>query len=354
MVARVDPVDRAQELAAPGADEPADPDHLARADLEADVAHVRQAGDVADGQDGFAVALGPLGVELPDLASDHQLDELVRRRRRREPGRDRAAVGEDGDAVAEAADLVEAVRDVDHADALRSEPADDAEHRLDLVVVEDRGRLVHDQQAHVARERAGDRDDLLTGRAQVPDVGPRRDPLVVEALQDLSGVAAHPVDLEQPRPPRLVAQEDVLGDGQVLDEVELLVDRRHPAVERAAGVALGKRCAADQDLARARLDGPGDALDQSRLAGAVRADHAVHLALAHVEVDSLERLDPGVLLRQPAHLEHRAGRGRRRHRTTSGLRLRCASSRPASTRSGLPPQTGSSCSTDRNPSKPPS
>ena len=77
-------------------------------------------------------------------------------------------------------------------------------------------------------------------------------------------------------------------------------------------------------------------------------EQAMHLALDDVEVDPLERLDAGELLDEVAHLENRG------HVTTSPRRFRWAIRSPASIRSGLPPQTGSSCSTDRTPSKPPS
>ena len=55
-----------------------------------------------------------------------------------------------------------------------------------------------------------------------------------------------------------------------------------------------------------RLDGTGDALDQGGLAGAVRADDAVHLAGQHVEIDAAQRADARVLLHQAADLEDRA------------------------------------------------
>ena len=92
-----------------------------------------------------AVALRALGVELVDLAPDHVLDEGVLGRVGRQSDRHRAPVGEHRHAVADALDLVEAVRDVDHAHTLGREPPDDPEQRLDLVVIEDRRRLVHDQ-----------------------------------------------------------------------------------------------------------------------------------------------------------------------------------------------------------------
>ena len=77
-------------------------------------------------------------------------------------------------------------------------------------------------------------------------------------------------------------------------------------------------------------------------------EQAVHLGLEHVEVDALERLDARVLLDEVADLEDLL------HWTTSPRRLLWAIRSPASTSSGVPPQTGSSCSTDSTPSKPPS
>ena len=261
----------------------------------------------------------------------------------------RAPVGQHGHAVADAADLVEAVGDVDDAHALGGEAADDAEERLDLLPVEDRRRLVHDQQADLAGEGAGDRDDLLGRRPQGLDLRPRRDPGVAEALEQGERVLVHLLEVEQPGGAGLVAEEDALGDRQVVDQVELLVDRPHAARQRAGRVALRERLAGEADLARGRLDHAGHALDEGRLAGAVGPEQAVDLARQDVEVHARERRDAGVLLDEPADLEDGGHGGH--HRPQVGARHHAAPARPVS---GVPPQTGSSCSTERAPSKPPS
>ena len=161
-------------------------------------------------------------------------------------------------------------------------------------------------------------------------------------------VAVHLVEVEQGPAARLVREEDALGDAQVCDQIELLVDRRDAALERSRRVAGRKRLTPEEDLAAGRLDRTGNALDERRLAGAVGAEQAMHLGLEHVEVDTLKRLDARELLDQVADLEDL------RHWTTSPRRLLWAIRRPASINSGVPPQTGSSCSTDRTPSNPPS
>ena len=117
---------------------------------------------------------------------------------------------------------------------------------------------------------------------------------------------------EQPAARLLVTEEDVLGDGEPGDEVELLVDRGDAERDRGVGGAQRDRLAAPADLA---LVGPvraGQHLDQGGLAGAVLAEQAVHLAGPDDQVDAVERADAGEGLDDPAHLQQRlvvGGRG---------------------------------------------
>ena len=161
-------VDQAEQLAAPRPDQAAEADDLAGANLQGRVADRGQLPHAPHVEQHLAAPGRALGVELLDAAADHQRDELVGRRRGRDAGRRRAAVGQHGDAVADPADLLEAVGDVDDADALGGEAADDAEERLDLALVEDRRRLVHDQQAG-GRRRSRERSRRSAGRrAEAP------------------------------------------------------------------------------------------------------------------------------------------------------------------------------------------
>ena len=107
---------------------------------------------------------------------------------------------------------------------------------------------------------------------------------------------------------RRVAEEDVLGDGQLGKEQQLLVDGGDAA---GRGVARGdrlQRLVADVDGAAVRRVGAGDDLDQRRLAGAVLAEQRVHLAGLHVEVDVLQHADAAEGLRhafEPHQRRHR-------------------------------------------------
>src|SRR5262249_16482991 len=63
--------------------------------------------------------------------------------------------------------------------------------------------------------------------------------------------------------------------------------------------------AAEQNLAAARLDEPGDHLQSSGLAGAIRSQVPRHLARLRLEADILHGRDAGVEFRYVAQLEHR-------------------------------------------------
>ena len=139
---------------------------------------------------------------------------------------DVAPVAEDGRAVAQLEDLVEAVADEQDRDAAVAQPADDAEQPLDLVGGQRRGRLVEDQDARLDRQRLRDLDELLVGHRQAADR--RADvELDVELLEQRLRLPARRAPVEQAEPAgRRVADEDVLGDRQVGEEPRLLVDDR--------------------------------------------------------------------------------------------------------------------------------
>ena len=292
---------------------------------------------------------GPLGIELVDLVADHQLDELLGRRGRRDAGGGGAAVGEHGHAVADAADLVEAVGDVDHADAVGGEPAHDVEQRLDLALVEDRRRLVHDQQAHVDRERPRDRDDLLGRRPQRPDLRARGDGLVAEPREQRGRVRG------ASGRSRAAARGAARARGRCSPRPS------GPRPGRAPGRSSRRRARATPPGRRPGSGSPSKRI--SPLVGSCTPEmHLISVDLPAPFGPSRQCTSPSRTSKStpwsaltPGNSFTRSRTSRiLRHATTSPRRFRWAIRSPASTFSGLPPQTGSSCSTDRTPSKPPS
>ncbi|GMA36645.1 hypothetical protein GCM10025876_28490 [Demequina litorisediminis] len=101
----------------------------------------------------------------------------------------------------------------------------------------------------------------------------------------------------------LVAQEDVLGDGEALDNIEFLVHGRDAEFERGDGAVDGDGLAVPDNLALVGLVGAGQGLDEGGFAGAVLAQHTVDLAWAHLEVDSFERAGAAEGLHEAPDLE---------------------------------------------------
>ena len=231
------------DIGAAGADQAGEAEHLAAADVEADILEDALAAEVAHRQEQLALRRRrPLG-EQPHLAPDHVGDRALRRRLGARHGRDQPAVAEHRDLVGDLEDLLQPVADEEDGDALVAEVADELEELGDLVRRERRGRLVHDQDADVERDRLGDLDRLLRGERQPA----RRAPHVerhAEFGEDRLGLAEHRAPVDD-RAAALVADEDVLRDVEVGEEHRLLVDR-------GDAVALGLGGVADRDVLAGR------------------------------------------------------------------------------------------------------
>ena len=198
--------------------------------------------------------------------------------------------------------LLEVVGDVDDGDAAGLEVADDLEQHLDLGGAEGRGRLVHDQDARLDRQRAGDLDDLLLAEAQVLDRRHGVD-VLFQLRHEGGGLARLLGVVDAGRAGDLAAHEDVVAHAHVRREAELLVDDGDAAVPRVRRGREDHRLAVELDRAGGGLDDAGQHLHQRRLAGAVLAEQRRHLAGADVEGDALQRVDVAVGFRDVARRE---------------------------------------------------
>ena len=221
-----DAEERLHELAAPGADQAVEAEDLAVAQGEADVLELGRVAVAGDLQHLLADPVGALGEDRVDRAADHHGDELVLGDVGDAAFADEAAVAEDGVAVGDAEDLVELVADEEDRLALGLQHLDQLVELGDLLVRERGGRLVHDDDAGVDRKGAGDGDEVLVGDAEVAQPGPRVDALRADAGEHGAGVVVHPLPVDEPEAGAGgVAEEDVLGDRELVEEHGLLVDR---------------------------------------------------------------------------------------------------------------------------------
>ena len=195
--------------------------------------------------------------------------------------------------------LFEVVGDIDDRHALGGQVADDLEQDLNLRRRQGAGRLVHDQDAAVHRQGAGDFHDLLLAKAQLLDRGQRVDLFLQTLHQDL-GLTLFLGEIDAGGAHDLAPHEDVVTHRKVGGEAQLLVDDRDATIARLGRIGEGDRLAVQHDLARGRLNHARKDLHQRRLARAVLAEKRRHLPAMDVEIHALQRLNGAIGLRHIA------------------------------------------------------
>ncbi len=224
---------------------------------------------------------------------------------------DLGAAADDDDPVADVEDVGHAVADQDDRDALRLHAADEVEDLRHLADRDRRRRLVHQHELGLGEAGAGDRHRLtLAARHLAHEVA--RSGLGLQLLEELGRAVDHRLLVEHvERPPALLelaAEEHVVGRGQVVGDGEVLVDHLDPDVARVDRAVEVHDIALHLDRAGALREVAGDDLDQRRLAGAVVAHEADHLACADFEVDAAQRFDRAEILGDVLQLEKAHGR----------------------------------------------
>ncbi|MDR5653508.1 hypothetical protein RGD00_12900 [Xinfangfangia sp. LG-4] len=134
-----------------------------------------------------------------------------------------------------------------------------------------RGGFVHDDDFGIARQRAGDLDQLDLREAEVGHLLCR---VEVEAgfADDAAGVLLHPLVVDdETAAPRLAAQKDVLGHGHFRHRRQFLGDDRDPGGQRIGGGGKMHLFAPDADRAAVALQEPGQDVQEGGLARPVPA-----------------------------------------------------------------------------------
>ncbi len=227
---------------------------------------------------------GRFRVELVQLAIHHLAHQPgpVHRGHRRVGHR--AAVAQHGDAIGQLEQFLEPVRDIDDADLPRAQPGDQLEQQARLVMAQRGGGLVHDQDAGLAGHGLGDLHHLLLAHAELAHQ-PARVDRHADAGQQLARLAVHARAIDEAEAvERFAGEEDVLGDAQVVDHRQLLVDDADAQRARMMAVGQHHRAALDGDrAARVGLQHAGQDLHQGALAGAVLPGQRQHLAARDVQ-----------------------------------------------------------------------
>ena len=311
--------DRLDELGLTVALDAGDAEHLALVDVEGDVVEQRAAlrpgqAEVLDRQQHLVGDGRRLGAGRGQLGAHHQLGQLTGGHLGRQHGPHRGAAPDHGDLVGDGEDLVQLVADEDDRDALLLQLAQVAEQLVDLLRHQDGGGLVEDHDAGAAVEHLEDLHPLAGAHAELLDqpVGLDAEAVGVGDALDLgAGVAADSVQL-------LGAEDDVLEDGEVVGEHEVLEHHADAGLDRVRRGVQGDLVAVDLDRARVRRLHAVEDLHQRRLAGAVLPHDRVDGAAPDVDVDVVVGDHAGEPLADPTQAD-----GDRRRRLGRFFDCRC-------------------------------
>ena len=303
--ARVGAVQQPHQLAATGAHQAEEAQHLATTHGEAQRLGELHAVQAARLQADGALGAGAVVVDVLHLAAHHVADEAVPRHVGHLVMRDDlAAVAEDGAGVAQLVQLFEAVRDVDQRAALGTQALDEAEQDLRLAVRQAAGGLVEGDDLGVLHDGLADLHHLALRDGQVRQARRR-----VQVHADVGQLLGHPLAgglvVHQAEARGQAAQQHVLGHGQLGHVLQLLVDDGHAGGDGVAGRCEVALLAVDDEPPAVGLVLAAEDLQQRALARAVLAQQAHDLARAGLEAHPVQRLDAGEELADVVELQRR-------------------------------------------------
>ena len=145
-------------------------------------------------------------------------------------GRDLLAAAQDGGGVAQPLHLFELVADVEDGAAFGLEAFQHDEELVGLLRRQHRGRLVQDQEFRILHQRADDLDALALADRQLPDLAPGIERQAV-GLRDLLQPRRHVLEGF----PAVEAERDVLGDGEIVEQREMLEHHADAAARASDG-----------------------------------------------------------------------------------------------------------------------
>ena len=209
--------------------------------------------------------------QLARRAADDHFHQLLRRSLIDWLLAHQLSVAQHRNPIRNAENLVQPVRDINHADPARLQLTDGGEQALHFVGGETCGGLIQHQHVGLDSQRAGNGDQrfLCAGEALHAQ---RRIEVAADKLERGLGarLGGAPVD-QTATHGKPLGKTHVLGDCHPLDQAEILVDEGHRLALIWLGRTMRVRRAAEQDLARVRHVYARKRLDQRRFSGAVLA-----------------------------------------------------------------------------------
>ena len=276
------------DLVHAGLREAAEAEDLALVQVEGDVFEEARHGDALYGEDDFVrdlFAVVRAVVVARDLAADHEALEVVLGDVAALYRVDVAAVAHDGDGVGFVEHLGEVVRDEDDAVPRRADAVHLFVEFLAALLRERRRRLVDDDDFRGEVGRLDDLDELSVLEIVLVDLLLRADVGELVFFQKLVRLPVHLARVLDAvfHEAVLVAEEDVLRDGEARERAELLHDDGDAFLVRLDLVFRVDFLAVEDEFPAVDRVDAGQHVGQRRFSGAVLADQRVHLAFVDVE-----------------------------------------------------------------------
>ncbi|MNL33299.1 hypothetical protein D3C87_1552040 [compost metagenome] len=187
---------------------------------------------------------------------------------------------------------MDVVADQEDADAFALQLLDQFADLGGFLGAESRRRLVHDQDAGVEQDGAGDCHRLPLAAGQRLDGFLEALEVRVEPAHDLAGLGFHGHVVQRaPGRLELAAEIEIGGRVDIVGDGKRLVDGLDPVFLGVARIVDLGGFAVDRDLAAIALVGAGEDLDQCRLAGAVMAEQGDHFAGKEIDGGSFHCVD---------------------------------------------------------------
>ena len=219
------------------------------------------------------------------------------------------SIAQHGDPVGETADFVDAMADIDDANALRLKSADVFEELFDLRVRQRGGRFVENEHAAVAGQSAGDLDQLLVPDAKLAGGHGRVEAAKANPGERLAGPGLQLTETHETRAARQAAEEDVLRDAQRSDDVEFLKDHEDARMFRLALGTSIIRMALEPNLASFGVRQAAQYPGERGFAGAIAADERMDFPALQFKI-KIHQDRHVVSLLQGAYFEQRRRVGR--------------------------------------------
>ena len=217
------------------------------------------------------------------------------------------AVAQNDHAVGAGINLAEAVGNVNDADALFAEFADEREEAVGLGEGEAGGGLIHDDEPGVQGEGLGNLDELLLGDGQPVHPGAGGD-LEAEAAEQGSGVGVDLFGIDETEGVAgLAAKEDIGGGIEVAEDIQFLMDEGDAMAHGIVDTLDADGPAVDEDLPGVGLVHAAEDLHEGGFAGPVLAAEGDDLAGPDLQADVIKGVDAGKSFGNPAHFKK--GRG---------------------------------------------